>query len=70
MNKEAPVITNPQDQPGKSDMRIKKVTFNDILFLVALYSNLFSGYHYVQTLKEEHRKKEALINEMCVRLGC
>lgn len=39
-------------------MSIKKITNKDILFLVALYSNLFFGYQYVQTLKEQNSKNE------------
>ena len=46
----------------------KKTNFNDILFLVALYSNLFFGYQYVQMHKEENKKTEILIQEFEQRL--
>lgn len=50
-------------------MSIKKGTYKDIFFLVALYSNLFFGYQYVQTFKELNSKNEILINELEKKLN-
>ena len=50
-------------------MSIKNIKNKDIIFLVALYSNLFFGYQYVQMLKEQNSKNEILINELKQKLN-
>ncbi|EHL31794.1 hypothetical protein [Legionella drancourtii] len=45
-------------------MKKKKSSFNDILFLVALYAILIFGYQHVQAFKEQNRKNALLLQEL------
>lgn len=45
-------------------MKGKYKISKDILFLVALYANLFFGYQYVQELKAENRTIESSIQDL------
>lgn len=48
----------------ESYMKKKKSHFNDILFLVLLYTILIFGYQHVQIFKEQNRRNAILLNEL------